>query len=77
MKILVADMSLSKELKKNNIFNDYTVLNAKNGIETMMKIKENTDVSLIILDLNMPDIDGFQILEELRSNKRYGIFARL
>jgi DNA-binding NtrC family response regulator len=38
---------------------------AENGLQTLKKI-QNTEFSLVLLDLMMPDLDGLQVLEELK-----------
>ena len=45
---------------------DFNVIEACNGEEGMKMIQEH-DVDLVISDLYMPDFDGFQFLEALRS----------
>lgn len=51
-------------------FNAQTIW-AKNGEESVQFIKDNTDISLVLLDLKMPLMDGYQACENikrLRSN---------
>lgn len=45
---------------------DFNVIEACNGEEGMKMIQEH-DVDVVISDLYMPDFDGFQFLEALRS----------
>lgn len=64
-KILVADdetgiRSLLKEVLE---MENYLVYTAKNGMEAMAGLKYQPD--LIILDVNMPDIDGFTVCEKI------------
>ena len=42
----------------------FAVVTAANGIECLERIEEETP-DLLILDLDLPDMDGFQVLEEL------------
>jgi DNA-binding response OmpR family regulator len=57
MQILVADF-LERE--------GYDVLLAKNGEEAIQKFCDNPDVSLVILDIMMPVMDGLEVLEAIR-----------
>lgn len=48
----------------------YKLLKAKNGMEGVTTA-EGEDVNLILLDINLPDIDGYEVARRLRSsNKR-------
>jgi DNA-binding NarL/FixJ family response regulator len=70
MKILVVDdhalirEALHGVLKK--LTRDAVVLEASNYTQTMEAIASHPDISLILLDLNLPDRDGFSLLAELR-----------
>jgi DNA-binding NtrC family response regulator len=44
---------------------DYEVDLAENGPQALARIRE-TDYAVVLLDLMMPEMDGFQVLEELR-----------
>ena len=46
---------------------DVELITARNGIEAMKKVKEHDDIELILLDINMPLMDGITFLESLRS----------
>lgn len=43
----------------------YNVVTASNGYEALDKVS-SSDVSLVLLDIRMPDIDGFHTLELIR-----------
>ncbi len=45
------------------------LLNASNGKDAL-KITLNRDIDLIVLDVQMPDMDGFEVAKILKSNKR-------
>src|SRR5688500_933207 len=45
----------------------FTVLNAVTGGEALERVAERPD--LVILDVNLPDFDGFQVCRELRTRK--------
>ncbi len=52
----------------------YDVIEAGAGLEALEKLQENPDVEVAILDIMLPDIDGFEVCSRIRaSNKRIGI----
>src|ERR1700747_1676676 len=53
------------ELRKE-LTDDAVVLEAANCCEAMQLIAEHPDIDLVMLDLNLPDRDGFSVLAELR-----------
>jgi CheY-like chemotaxis protein len=46
---------------------DYDVTTASNGPEALQKLAENLP-DLVILDMMMPEMDGMEVLEEIRRN---------
>src|ERR1044072_2128516 len=53
-----------KELKR-----DVTVVEAADSRQAMQHLSEQADVGLILLDLSLPDRDGFSVLSELRERR--------
>ncbi len=49
----------------------FTVFTSRNGVETLKAIEENPDINLVVLDLNMPVMDGFELLNIFKSDKKY------
>ncbi|MEK6543415.1 MAG: response regulator [Elusimicrobiota bacterium] len=69
MKLLVADDDPTiRDLVGHYLTeNNYTVDYAANGQEALLKAAQ-TDVGLLILDIDMPDLDGYQVCQQLRGN---------
>jgi CheY-like chemotaxis protein len=69
-KILIVDDErlMRAVLQHNVILAGYDVIVASNGREAMQKIQEVTP-DLIVVDLVMPDMNGFEMLRRIRSNK--------
>jgi two-component system chemotaxis response regulator CheY len=71
-KILVVDDSptirklVGYILKKKN----YVVAEAEDGMDAMEKLG-NLEADLVIVDLNMPTMDGIEFVKSLRSNYYY------
>ncbi len=71
VKILVVDDSATDRLIIKNMLSDYCILTACDGLEAMRMLQEHDGINLMILDLNMPNMDGFQVLEALKEDERY------
>lgn len=69
LKILVVDdeARLRRLVKDFLVKADYTVLEAGDGEEALDIFYANQDISLIILDVMMPKLDGWQVCREVRS----------
>lgn len=72
MKVLFADDEKNMRiLVKDFLEKDgYQVILASDGREALDCFYENPDVSLIILDIMMPGLDGCEVLEEIRQNSK-------
>lgn len=46
---------------------EYQIITASNGAETLEKLRADAP-DLLLLDVNMPEIDGFQVLEQMRAD---------
>lgn len=68
LKVLVVDdESRMRKLVKDFLSrNDYDVIEAENGEEAMDVFFEQKDIRLIILDVMMPKMDGWQTCREIR-----------
>lgn len=54
------------EIKKILTQRQFNVLAAAHGEEAMSYLNDNNDVKLIIADVNMPVISGFELLTQVR-----------
>ena len=58
--------SVIKELRSTG---NYDILTAEDGLLGLEVIKNNQDISLIITDINMPNMNGIEMLEALHKEK--------
>ena len=68
-KILLVDdeVDILEFLKYNLEEEDFEVLISTNGKDALRKISQNPD--LIVLDIMMPEMDGFELYQQIKSNK--------
>lgn len=71
MKILLVDdeKDIVEFLEYNLVQEGFEVVTAYDGYEAIEKLKEKPD--LIILDVLMPKMDGFETCQKIRSNKEF------
>ena len=69
-KILIVDDEIDTllPLKKSLEVEDYLIVGASNGKEALIKAKTEIP-DLIILDLMMPEMDGYEVCEKLKKDR--------
>lgn len=70
IRILIVEDSKTDVTIIKSILADYSCLVAQNGAEAMQLIRENPDISIALLDLNMPVMDGFEVLKQVYSDPK-------
>lgn len=75
LKILVVDdeSRMRKLVKDFLVKQGYTVLEAGDGSEALDIFYENQDIALLILDIMMPKVDGWQVCREVRASSKIPI----
>ena len=68
-KILIVDDEIDTllPLQKSLEVEDYLIVGASNGLEALTKVKTEIP-DLIILDLMMPEMDGYEVCEKLKND---------
>ena len=66
--VLIVDDSLSVRsyIKHLLVIYQFTVFEAVDGIDGLAKIKANPNISLVLTDFNMPNMDGLELTKQLR-----------
>lgn len=67
-KVLIADDdAVNREVLGDLLKPEYTVLLARNGAQTLERAQRHAP-DLILLDVMMPDMDGYEVLRQLRAD---------
>ncbi len=70
MKILIVDDDQEiLELLEIYVKNEgYEPITAMDGKEALMMLRTNPDISLVILDIMMPEMNGMEVIKEVRKD---------
>lgn len=67
--LLVDDSAMNRMILKEILGGDYSILEAENGQECLEKMQaEAGNIALVLLDINMPVMDGFEVLKAMNTN---------
>jgi len=71
--LLVEDSEIMRKVECNYLstLGFHSIIEASNGQEAIEKLKENSNIGLIISDWNMPVMDGYELLQWVRSNESF------
>ena len=70
IKILVTDDSATDRLLISSLLQHHRILTACDGLDALRQLEAHGDIDLLVLDLHMPKLDGFAVLESLKSDER-------
>ncbi|MCM1474428.1 MAG: response regulator, partial [Muribaculaceae bacterium] len=61
--LIVDDCTMNREILIDMLQNEFDIIEATDGLQAIQIIKEyNTSIDLMILDIIMPEADGFEVL---------------
>ena len=70
--LVVEDNEMNREILSEMLSDDFEVLSAENGLAGLdCLVERGNDVAAILLDVYMPECDGFQFLERRRKMELY------
>ena len=64
--LIVDDSKLNRDILKEILGETYNYLEAENGNQAIQMIGENIEIDLMLLDLNMPQMNGFEVLKIMK-----------
>ena len=67
--LIVDDSEINRALLSDMLSNEYEIIEAENGLEASAILHEHEqEISLMLLDIMMPVMDGFETLEIMNKN---------
>ena len=70
--LIVEDELINQEILKEILYKKYNILTANDGLDAIDKIKTfEKPISLILLDINMPNMNGLDFLKEIKKDDKY------
>lgn len=64
--LIVDDSALNRDILAQMLLGEFQILTAKNGEECLQMLKQHTsEIHLVLLDIVMPGMDGFDVLTEM------------
>lgn len=74
MKVMIVDdSSTMRRILKNCLskLNFETIVEAGDGLEAQLVLEQNKDVALALVDWNMPNMTGYELLQVIKANDEY------
>lgn len=66
--LIVDDIEINRAVLAEVYKEDYNIIEAQNGVEAVEIINSNINISAVLLDLIMPEMDGLGVLREMNKN---------
>ena len=69
MKVLIVDdEDLIRNIIKDYCLNEgYSICEACDGVSAIEMVKQNSDIDIIVLDIMMPNMDGYTAYKEIKN----------
>jgi len=69
--LIVDDMDMNRLILESILCDDYEILQAENGLVAIDLLYNAVDLpAIVLLDIMMPEMDGFEVLDLIKSNTR-------
>lgn len=68
--LIVDDERINRQTLLHLLEDDYDILLAENGRQALEHVSETPSVDIILLDVMMPEMDGYEVLRRLKENDK-------
>lgn len=69
--LIVDDIEMNRIVIREAIRQFFDVLEAQNGIEALLILEQEKGISAVITDIQMPEMDGINLIRKIRENSEY------
>ena len=74
--LIVDDAQINRIILCELLRNQYQILEAEDGKKALEMIKEDKSIDLVLLDIVMPNMDGYQVLEKMKEQRYLLLFLQ-
>ena len=67
--LIVDDAEFNRDILKDILGENYNYLEAENGNQAIQMIGDNLEIDLMLLDINMPQMNGFEVLAIMKRSR--------
>ncbi len=67
--LIVDDSEMNRSILADMLDGEYDILEAGDGVEAIAILKKQVDISLVLLDIVMPEMDGFAVLNVMNQKR--------
>lgn len=70
--VLITDDDMRNIFALSSALQEYEIkiIIANNGIEALLKLEAHTEIDLVLMDIMMPEMDGYEAMKKIRAQKR-------
>ncbi len=68
--LIIEDNPVDRMLLVEAFRGQYSIITATNGIEGLNVLNGNDEIAIVLLDLSMPKMDGYELLSAMKSNPK-------
>ncbi|MBQ9437437.1 MAG: response regulator, partial [Lachnospiraceae bacterium] len=66
--LIVEDLAMNRAILRDVFKGEFSIIEAINGIAGLEYLLNGGSCDIVMLDINMPGMDGFEMLKRLKSN---------
>jgi DNA-binding NtrC family response regulator len=68
--LIVDDDRITRDSLAGYLDDEYTTFKASDGMEALNLLRENKEIAVVLSDVDMPSMDGFELLHSIRDEIR-------